>query len=155
MPSRPTLSRASLATFLSLPLVLLACVAQAPLADNHSAMLAQTLGTDAAAFFAGLAAKAAPECSYEQNKNSYNRLTTAANQLSDQVAASHAGLPRTRAAAALARAFEAARASHAAASARSDDIHGPCMAPGAIALNAEAIARAAAGMAGTQSSTGE
>lgn len=159
MPPRMTLPRAWLAaalTFASaLALALAGCIARMPLEDSRSVNLAETLNADAATFFATLAEKPTPQCSYEQNKNFYEHLITAVHQLRDQLSISGASPARVRAASALARAIEAARASHEQASARINDLHGQCMAPGAIALNAEAIARAGSTIAIAPSITGE
>jgi hypothetical protein len=131
----------------ALPLALAACATLAPPPDPQSAALADALRNEAALFHAVLAAAPAPQCQYEHNMNEYVRLDEAAFRLKLRLAATGASPALLRAADALARTIEDARASHELASARIDDPSAECMAPGAIALNADAIARASQAIA--------
>ena len=128
------------------PLALAGCITAGIPVDPQSAALTRAIGTDASAFYAALAGKSEPQCRYEQNMNFYAALAASTDTLRARLAAASTGAARLRSAAALASTIEAARASHALASARGDDPHGRCMAPGAIALNAGAIARASAAL---------
>ncbi len=137
------------------PFALTACLTATPAADAQLAEAARTLQTQAARFYATLAIEAAPQCAYEQNKNSYDSLRVSVAAIQSRIAARGAGPALEHAGQALARLVEDARASHQAASARTDDAHGTCMAPGAIALNAGAFDRAAAAIALSQTPAGE
>ena len=135
------------AAVLAAPLALAACLTAAPPTDPQLADSARALQAQAARFYGALAIEAAPQCSYEQNKNYYDDLRLAAAAVQARIAARRTGLALAQAGKALVRLAEDARASHQAASARTDETHGPCMAPGAIALNAGAFDRAAAAIA--------
>ena len=134
---------------LLMPLTLAAC-ATVPPPDREVARMADTIRAEAGAFYTGLAAKPSPDCAYAAHADRYADLSAQAEQLTSHLAASQASAMLQRAGTALAAAIEAARASHEAASARSDDRFGLCLAPGAIALNADALARASAAIGSTQ-----
>lgn len=136
-------------------LTLAGCITAPALQDSQSAALIETVRADSARHYAGLVAAAAPECSYEHNMNDYAQLHDKAGLLKIRLAHLDAGPVLLRAADALSRSIEGARLSHQLASARTNDVNGACMAQGAIALNAEAIARASRAIAGTQKSEGE
>ena len=140
---------------LDAPFALAGCLAAGLVPDPQSVSLAASLRAEAQNFYSALATEAEPQCRFEQNMNEYNRLDASAAALRQRVAASGGSAARMRAADALARAIAEARASHALASARSGDQHGPCMAPGAIALNADAIARASAAFAADTPAAGD
>lgn len=143
------------AAALAAPFALAACLTAASPTDPRVAEAARSFQDQSARFHAALAIEAAPRCSYEQNKNSYDELRAAAGELEVRVAAGAASPALVQAGRALSRLVENARASHQAASARTDDTHGPCMAPGAIALNAGALDRAAQAIADSQTPTGD
>ncbi len=126
----------------------------APVSDPQTAALSGAIGSEAGRYYAGLAAAASPECQYEHNVNTYIRLGDISSQLTARLAYRHAGAALIRAGNALSRTIDNARLSHQLASARTDDVNGPCMAPGAIALNADAIARASRAIASTQQASG-
>ena len=136
-----------------IPLALSAC-ATLPPPDREVARMANAISVEAGAHYAGLAVSQTPDCAYAASAAGYARLSAQAAQLTTHLAASRASAALNRAAAALAAAIEAARASHEAASARSDDMFGLCLAPDAIALNADALARASAALGSTQNRAG-
>ena len=136
-------------------LVSLTCCALLPRpADLQLISLAGAVSADAGAFFTRLAAKQGSDCSLSANSDAYDHLTELAGALKLHIAASQSSPALVLASDALLRTIADARAAHAAASARTDDVHGACMAAGAIALNADAIARASAAIAATQNATG-
>ncbi len=147
-PMRIALLR--LLPILAAPFALAACMSAGPITDPEVAALAARLNSDAASYYAALAISRAPQCSYEQNKNSYDTLSASAGALQSRLAAVPTNPALTRAGSALTRLIDEARLSHHSASAKTDDTHGVCMAPGAIALNAQAIARASLAIAATQ-----
>jgi len=112
--------------------------------DPAAAELARGIDNNARQFYAQLAAAPAPQCAYAANENFYDRLHREAAALRDHLAQRGASPAAQRAGEAMLRLSNDVRASHQTASARLDDQHGPCMAPQAIALNADALARAAA-----------
>jgi hypothetical protein len=138
----------------SLSLSLSCCALMPRLADSQVVSLAGTVSSEAGAFFTGLAAKQAPDCGYAENAAAYDHLAERAGALKLHLAASKASPVLVMASDALLRTLADARAVHAAASAKADDMHGACMAPGAIALNAAAIARASMAIAATQTVQG-
>ena len=136
-------------------LVSLTCCALLPHpADLQMVSLAENVSAEAGAFFADLAAKNDKDCAFSENSQAYNHLAELAGALKLHIAVNHGSPALVLASDALLRTLADARASHAAASAKTDDAHGACMAPGAIALNAAAIARASAAIAATQTTTG-
>ena len=143
------------AAALAAPLALAACLTAAPPTDPLLADSARALQAQAARFYGALAIEAAPQCSYEQNKNYYDDLRLAAAAVQARIAARRTGPALAQAGKALVRMADDARASHQAASVRTDDTHGLCMAPGAIALNAGAFDRAAAAIAASQTLAGD
>ena len=143
------------AAALAAPLALAACLTATPPTDPQLADSARVLQAQAARFYGALAIESAPQCSYKQNKNYYDDLRVAAAAVQARIAARAAGPALARAGKALVRLADDARASHQAASARTDDVYGPCMAPGAIALNAGAFDRAAAAIAASQTLAGD
>ena len=136
-----------------MPLALAAC-ASLPLPDREVARIADAIHAGAGDFYAGLAAKTSPDCAYAANAAGYAALGTQAAELHSHLAARRASAMLRRAGAALAAAIEGARASHEAASANIDDQFGLCLAPGALALNTDALARASAAIVSTQDRAG-
>ena len=136
-----------------MPLALAACVTASP-PDLEVARIADAIHAEAASFYGGLAARPAPDCAYAPNQAAYASLAAQAALLTDHLAGSRASPMLKRAGTALAAAIGAARASHEAASARSGDAFAMCLAPDAIALNADALARASAAITNTQNRTG-
>lgn len=135
---------------LTLSLGLAACQSLAPMpADPRVTELARSVEERAATFYAALAAAPAPDCAFEANAPAYAELAGLAGQLQDRLANGGPGQPLRLAADALARTVADARLSHEKASEVVTDPSGPCMAPGAIALNAGAIARASQAIAAT------
>ena len=126
----------------------------APDSDPQTAALAGAIGSEASRYYAGLAAAASPKCQYEHNVNTYARLGDISSQLTAALARRQASAALIRAGSALSRTIDNARLSHQLASARTNDTYGACMAPGAIALNADAIARASRAIASTQQASG-
>ena len=143
------------AAALAAPFALAACLTSTSAVDPQIAEAARALRDQAARFHARLGIEVAPQCEYEQNKNSYDGLRTAAAELEARIGAGPARPALAQAGKALTRLVESARASHQAASAQTVDTHGPCMAPGAIALNASALDRAAEAIALSQSPAGD
>lgn len=137
------------------PMALAACLTATPATDAQLADAARTLQAQAARFYATLAIESAPQCAYEQHRNSYDSLRASAADIQTRIAAGRASLALDHAGQALTRLADDARASHQAASARTDDMHGPCMAPGAIALNAGAFDRATTAIAASQTLAGD
>ncbi len=131
------------------------CITVPAVSDPQAAALAGAIGSEAGRYYAGLAATAAPECQYEHNVNTYARLGEISSQLTARLVDRHANAALIRAGNALSRTINNARLSHQLASARTGDTNGACMAPGAIALNADAIARASRAIAGTQQVRGD
>ncbi|MEO6716624.1 MAG: hypothetical protein ABIM50_05180 [Novosphingobium sp.] len=136
------------------PLLLTACVMLPHPADPQIVSLAKAVEAEAGTFFGELAGKRGPDCSFEANADGYDRLAQRAAALKLEISLGHGSPALVLASDALLRTLVDARASHAEASARIDDVHGACMAPGAIALNAEAVARASAAIAATQTTAG-
>jgi hypothetical protein len=143
------------AAALAAPLALAACLTANHPTDPQLADSARAFQAQAARFYGALAIESAPQCSYEQNKNSYDDLRVAAAAVQARIAARGAGPALAQAGKALVRLVNDARDSHQAASARTDDAYGPCMASGAIAVNAGALDRAAAAIAASQTPTGD
>lgn len=140
---------------LAAPLALTACLTATPPTDPRIADAARALRDEAAQLHSVLAIESAPQCAYEQNKNSYGALAASAARLEARIAARGGSPALAQAGKALARLVEDARASHIAASSRTDDAYGLCMAPGAIALNAQAFDRATSAIAESQTSSGD
>lgn len=133
----------------------LTCCALLPhLADLQVVSLAEKVGAEASTFFTELAARSAKDCALSANSEAYVHLAELAGALKLHIAENHGSPALVLASDALQRTLADARAAHAAASAKTDDTNGPCMAPGAIALNAGAIARASKAIAATQITTG-
>ena len=145
----------SSALCLAVAVSLSGCITAPPVSDPRAAALAGAIGSEAARYYAGLAAAAGPDCQYEHNMNTYARLGDISSQLTVRLADRHANAALIRAGNALSRTIDNARLSHQLASARTDDANGACMAPGAIALNADAITRASAAIASTQQASGD
>lgn len=146
------ISRRNPASLLCLAaLGLTSCQTFAPVRpDPRVAELAGSIEQRSAAFFATLAGKQAPACDFAHNAPVYAELASLAGQLRDHAAAISASPAMRRAADALARTIATARSSHERASAEASDPAGVCMAGGAIALNADAVARASRAIAATQ-----
>jgi hypothetical protein len=138
----------------SLSLSLTCCALMPHPADLQLVSLAGKVGADAGAFFTELATKSDKDCAYAANATGYDHLAELAASLKLHIATSKASPALVVASDALLRTLADARAAHAAASAKVDDPNGACMAPGAIALNAAAIARASAAIAATQTVQG-
>jgi|GEM_PF-2227006 len=137
------------------PFTLAGCLLPFTAPDPAAADLARGIENDARQFYAELAAAPPPQCAYAANENFYDRLHSAAAALRDHLAQRGASPAAQRAGEAMLRLSDDVRASHQAASVRLDDQHGPCMAPQAIALNADAVARAAAAVVSANSQGGE
>ncbi len=136
-------------------LVSLTCCALLPHpADLQLVSLAEKVGADAGSFFTELAAKSEKDCAFPANAAAYDHFAELAAALKAHIAASKASPALLLASDALLRTLADARAAHAAASVRTDDMHGACMAPGSIALNAAAIDRASKAIAATQTVQG-
>jgi hypothetical protein len=135
------------------PLLLAAC-ATSSLPNPQIALIAQQIRAQSADYFTNLAAQRPPECDWEHNANMYAEIGANAAHLRAQLSASHASKPMIRSVDALAQAIDVAARSHQLASAITNDPHGPCLAPMAIALNADAIARASAAIAAAQQTEG-
>ncbi len=136
------------------PFALAACLTAASPTDPKIAEAARAFQDQAARIHAALAIEAAPQCAYEQNKNYYDELRASAAEIEASIDVRAAPM-LVRAGKALTWLVEDARASHRAASAQTGDTHGPCMAPGAIALNAGALDRAASAIAVSQAPAGD
>jgi hypothetical protein len=136
-------------------LLLGGCITGPVVRDSEAAAMALSIRSEAIGYYAGLSAESSTECGYEQNMNTYRRLQETAGRLSARLEQLDAGPALLRAADALARTLEGSRLSHQLASAKADDAYGVCMAPGAITLNADAIARASQAIADTQISGGQ
>ncbi len=132
---------------------LLCLLAAAPLAacvtgesletsDPKAIVFVDEIRRDASEFYASLTATVAPQCSYEQNGNTYDLLGEKASRLRARLGEVGASSTLLQAADAISRTIADARTSHRLASETSADIYGVCMAPGAIALDASALARA-------------
>ena len=130
------------------------CITASPVQDPQTAVLAEAISSESGRYFALLTARAAPGCDYEHNMNEYARLGEISAQLTARLADRNAGAALMRAGHALSRTIELARISHQRASARTGDTNGACMAPGAITLNADAVARASRAIASTQITSG-
>ena len=137
------------------PLALAGCAIMPRPADPQIVLLADAIHSEAGIFFAGLAARQAPDCAFQANAGAYDHLGMLAGQLKNHISGNHGSPALVQASEALARTIGDARASHEAASATAGDINGICMAPGAIALNADAIARASVAIGDTQKAAGE
>lgn len=139
---------------LLVPIALSGCALLPRLADPQVVTLATRISTEASVFFTGLATRQTPDCAFQANFGTYDHLAVLADALKQHLSANGASPALIQASDALLRTIGDARASHAAASARTDDPAGTCMVPGAIDLNAEAIARASQAIASTQTATG-
>ncbi|PZQ59008.1 MAG: hypothetical protein DI544_12555 [Sphingomonas taxi] len=109
-------------------------------ADPEARRLNSAVEQQASTFYAALPAKAAPDCGFDASAPTYAAMRADA-------AAMEAHTPEKdramrRAAAALTHVIDESARSHQLASASTDDRFGACMAPGAITLNADAVARA-------------
>lgn len=119
-----------------------------PPADPEVARLSAAVGERAAAFYAGLPARTAPDCGFAAGEPTYAAMRADAAALAGRVPGGDGAM--RRAAAGLTRAVAAAERSHRLASETTDDPSGPCLAPGAITLNADAVARATKAVADLQ-----
>lgn len=135
---------------LGLAASLAACATLMKGGDPQVAARADAIGAEAQAYFTALADKTSPECDLAHNAAAYDRLDLMALQLQADIATAKGSLALDRAAKALARTLADARESHALASANSSDPSGTCLAPGALALNRDAIARASTAIAVSQ-----
>ena len=135
-------------------LALAACQTLTAPPDPQVAQIARSLMVHSDRFFTALAAKPAPDCDYDHNAPAYLELAGLAGQLGEHVSTRPASAPLRRAADALARTIDAARVSHEMASASAVDPAGTCMAGEAIALNADAVARASLAIAASQPTGG-
>ncbi|MGE3691341.1 MAG: hypothetical protein AB7F98_08180 [Novosphingobium sp.] len=137
-------------TVLCLAAPLAACATLLARQDSQAAMLANAIHTEAATFFGVLGGKAAPDCGYGQNSQAYDRLDALSGELQARVGTTHASPMLVEASRALTQAIAHVRESHRLASADLADPAGPCLPPDAIMLNADAIARASAAIATSQ-----
>jgi hypothetical protein len=136
------------------PIALTGCALLPPPGDLQVVSLVTNISTEADTFFTGLATKQFPDCAFHANTGAYDHLAALAEALKQRLFTNHASPALVQASDALLRTIGDARASHIAASAKTDDAGGACMVPGAIALNAEAVARASAAIAATQKAVG-
>jgi hypothetical protein len=136
------------------PMLLSGCITSRALPDPVVIALAQNIHDRSMTHHTMLGAARSPECDYESNKSFYSGLEERAAELRDHLAERRASEPLIRAAEALVRTIVDAAQSHQLASAVVDDVNDSCLAPVAIALNADAIARASAALAATQQSEG-
>ncbi len=123
--------------------------------DPQAPALAGAIRDEADGFYAALADKTAPECDLDHNAPAYDRLAARTAGLHAHVAATHGSAALERATRALAKTLANARESHALASADATDPAGTCLAAGAIMLNRDAITRASAAIAASQTSEGD
>lgn len=115
-----------------------------PTVDREAVRLNADLADHARNFYATLPAKTAPDCSFENNRASYAAMRESASAIQARAAAAPRDDAMRRDAAALSKLVDAAERSHQRASANIADRFGACMAPAAIELNADAVARATA-----------
>ncbi len=139
---------------LCLSATLAACTTLAIDVDPQAAMLARSVHDEANLFYVSLATSPPPLCDLAHNADGYDRLQQIAGQLQARIAEAHGSPALDRAAKALTSALADARESHRLASANAEDPAGPCLAPAALALNRDAIARASAAIAASQSGEG-
>lgn len=118
-------------------------VVAAPLRDAEVVRLNGEIAGEASGFYAGLRGKTAPACDYDSNRASYAALRDKAQALQQHVAATPGDRALADATTGLGKTIASAELSHQRASAVTTDPSGACMAPGAIGLNADAVARAA------------
>lgn len=121
-----------------------------PPADPEIARLDGDIATRAQALYAALPAKTAPDCAYDANMAAYAAMTADVDAMKQHAATRSDDGAMQRASTALAETIAKAEESHKLASAKTDDRFGACMAPGAITLNADAIARATKAIADLQ-----
>jgi hypothetical protein len=136
------------------PIALIGCALLPRPADPQSVLLTTSISSEADTFFSGLATKQFPDCAFPANTGAYDYLAALAEALKQRLSTNHASPALVQASDALIRTIGDARASHIAASATTDDAGGACMVPGAITLNADAVARARAAIAATQKTIG-
>jgi hypothetical protein len=120
--------------------------ATVPPPDPFVTTAADQIGSEAKTFYATLATKTAPDCALDANAASYATLKTDAGKLREHVAGAGKDAALLTAVTELDKAIAGAERSHQLASARTDDPSGPCLAPDALTLNADAIARAIDGI---------
>lgn len=113
-----------------------------PPRDEQLVRLSDAVAARASTLYASLPNKAAPECGFAANAQTYSEMRADAAALGGRVSANDTTM--RRAADGLTRAIAGAERSHQLASGTTDDRHGLCLTPGAITLNADAIARATA-----------
>ena len=116
-----------------------------PPADPAVSAAADQIAVDAQGFYTALAAKTAPACALDANADGYARLKGEAAALRAHLAPA-SDPPLKTAVDKLDAAIAGAEHSHQLASAKVDDPAGPCLAPEVLTLNADAVARAAAGI---------
>jgi hypothetical protein len=145
----------ALAFFATLPAILLTagCVT-VPAPDPQIVELVRDLRTQSAAFYEALPNASPSACTWEHNKNLYLSVGEKATELQAYVVRSRVSKNVIHAANALAQAIAHAARSHQLASAITDDPQGPCLAPSAIVLNADAIDSASAALILTQTARG-
>jgi hypothetical protein len=128
--------------------------ATAPTADPVVTTSTEQIASEAKTFYATLATKTAPDCSLEANAATYATLKTDAGKLRAHVEGAGGDPALLTAVTELDKAISGAERSHQLASARVDDPSGPCLSPGALTLNADAIARATDGIKALQQARG-
>ncbi|MEG3166520.1 hypothetical protein U1701_18270 [Sphingomonas sp. PB2P19] len=124
--------------------------AVSPPPDAEIARINDLIRRESAAFYTELAGKTAPGCAHDSNSLRYVLLRDRAQSLVQRAATTPGDRPMQNAAAGLAKAVDAAERVHERASATTADPSGVCMAPGAITLNADAMARATTAIANLQ-----
>lgn len=132
-------------TFIAILIAAGGC-ASVPPADPVVSTSAEQIANEAKTFYAALATKPAPDCSLDANAAGYAGLRTDAGKLREHVEAAGKDPALLNAVTELDKALTRAERSHQLASARTDDPSGLCLAPGALTLNADAIARATDGI---------
>ena len=128
---------------LTAALLVLGCKSlNVPPPNEQSVCLNDAVAARASTLYASLQSKAGPESGFVGNAQAYGATRADVAALGGRVAAEDA--PMRRATTSLAGAVAAAERSRQLASRTADDRHGLCLSPGAITLNADAIARATA-----------
>ncbi|MEG8040259.1 hypothetical protein QP166_13225 [Sphingomonas sp. LR60] len=123
--------------------------------DPQMVGLNAALAAQAQSFYDALPAKTAPECGYAANEPGYAAMQQQATAIATRAAVDPRDASLRRAADALRRTIDGAAESHRRASAQTDGRFGLCMAPAAIALDADAVARATTAVADLERARGD
>jgi hypothetical protein len=108
--------------------------------DPEITRLAASIGDRSSMLYGSLPGKTAPDCSFSAKESVYAAMKADAAALQARVPLGDGPLRRT--AASVVSTVDRVSLSHEKASANTGDRFGACLAPGAITLNADAIARA-------------